>query len=80
MLTSSEWVAAMIMSASRAPPGPARRDSWQTRNPLHIQRIGGTAHQIGVVVDHGDIVAFSPTDGARSASRPGRAANDDLHV
>jgi len=51
----------------------------ETGNPLHVERIGRPAHQIGVAVDDGHVVVFPrqmPGDLPPDLSCP---ANDDLH-
>ena len=46
---------------------------------LHVQRVGRAAHEIGVHVDHGDVVLFAgQVAGDLPADLP-RPADDDLH-
>ena len=49
------------------------------RNALHIERVGGPAHEVGIVVDDGDIVAFAGQMPRDLPADLARAADDDLH-
>ncbi len=51
----------------------------ETGDALHVERVCGAAHQVGVVVDDGDVVALARKVPGDLPADLTRAADDDLH-
>jgi hypothetical protein len=51
----------------------------KARDALHVERVGRAAHEIGVVVDDGDVVLLAREVPRDLPAHLPRAADDDLH-